>query len=343
LVLKLALENGPSGYGECLARTYVTGESAASVYSWFEAQGAAFLAGLDFSDVGAFREFLLAPDNGLLEGPTRCLIELALLDAYGRAFAVAPSELFGRAQRECCVYAGVIGGMSGLIRRQLLGRMKEGGLRYLKVKVGFGKADCEALRDCRETFGDEVVIGLDANSAWTARTSLERLHELAAFAPGFVEQPVARDDHEALAEVTRDSPIPVVLDETVCTVADAEVAAYRRLGHGFNVRLSKVGGFANALRIHDVAQRYGLRFHIGSMVGETGILAAAGRHLATMTAPLMLEGSFGDLLLREDLTVPSIRFGPGGIGTGLPGPGLGINVDDRRIAKYQVRRWRFAQ
>jgi L-alanine-DL-glutamate epimerase-like enolase superfamily enzyme len=335
LILKLTLSDGVCGYGECLARIYVTGDSAADVCAWFDRHAAELLRGLVFETPEGFAAFLRNPQNELPPGPAGCLLELALLDAFGKSLKLSARDIFARQTQTCCVYAGVVGKMNGLIRRQILARMQKGGLKYFKVKVGFGKADRDALRDCREIAGGDVTIGLDANSAWAPEEALDRLADLAEFRPAFVEQPVRREDTNGLHEVARQSSIPVILDESVCTPEEAEMAVRCRLGHGFSLRLSKMGGLARTLLIHDLARAAGLRCHMGAMVGETGILAAAGRHLATMTKPEFLEGSFGDLLLREDLTVPSVRFGKEGRGPAIEGYGLGVEVDPKRIEKYR--------
>ena len=78
-------------------------------------------------------------------------------------------------------------------------------------------------------------------------------------------------------------------------------------------------------------------------MGETSILAAAGRHLALHLGDLrFVEGSFGSLLLGQDIASPSIKFGHGGWGAALAGPGLGANVLPERLSALATRRWSLA-
>ena len=76
---------------------------------------------------------------------------------------------------------------------------------------------------------------------------------------------------------------------------------------------------------------------VGSQVGETAILSAAGRHLAaTLEEVAFTEGSYGTLLLTEDVSADPVRFGHGGRAPLLGGPGLGIRVLEEKVRKYAV-------
>jgi muconate cycloisomerase len=77
---------------------------------------------------------------------------------------------------------------------------------------------------------------------------------------------------------------------------------------------------------------------VGSQVGETAILSAAGRHLAaTLPDVAFVEGSYGSLLLSEDVSADAIRFGHGGEARVLTGPGLGVRVVEARLRKHARR------
>lgn len=84
-----------------------------------------------------------------------------------------------------------------------------------------------------------------------------------------------------------------------------------------------------------MARRGGLRCQIGCQVGETGILSAAGRHLAGWFADLLyLEGSFGTWVLQEEIVEEDIRFGRGGHAPPLLGNGLGVHVKQEAVERY---------
>jgi muconate cycloisomerase len=131
--------------------------------------------------------------------------------------------------------------------------------------------------------------------------------------------------------------VPVVADETLCSLDDARVLIDRRGCDVFNIRISKCGGLVNAARLHDLAAAAGLRCQLGAQVGETGILSAAGRHYATRRDGLLwFEGSYGAILLEEDLTAPDITVGHGGRAPALRSPGLGVAPVPERLERYRT-------
>jgi muconate cycloisomerase len=101
-----------------------------------------------------------------------------------------------------------------------------------------------------------------------------------------------------------------------------------------NIRLSKCGGLLTSQRILADAHGRGIPCQMGAQVGESGILTAAGRAFACAYPELLYrEGAAGRFLLEEDLTVEETSFGPGGMAPALRGPGLGVTVDEERLAR----------
>jgi len=123
-------------------------------------------------------------------------------------------------------------------------------------------------------------------------------------------------------------------DESLLTARDAEaLAAEPRVW--WNIRMSKNGGFLPALSLCRQAAERGIPFAVGSMVGESGILAAAMRRLLEAAPrPRFVEGNYGRFFLKDDLTRPSPRFGYGGRMRPLPGAGLGVEVDEKKLHRY---------
>ena len=141
----------------------------------------------------------------------------------------------------------------------------------------------------------------------------------------------------ALAQLRKQVNVPVMLDESLCGMADAERAAAGGLCDRFNLRLSKCGGFLPTLRLAQFAHRHGVGCQLGCQVGETAILSAAGRHFAAGVADLTaVEGSFDRHLVREPLSRAGLTFGRGGLAPALSGPGLGVAIDPAAVARVTV-------
>jgi muconate cycloisomerase len=101
-----------------------------------------------------------------------------------------------------------------------------------------------------------------------------------------------------------------------------------------NIRLSKCGGFRNSLKLIDYLRANGIRFQIGCHLGESGILSAAGRVLGLLCSDAVYyDGSYDEFMLKENITLENVTFGPGGKATALKGPGLGVEVNPQSLAR----------
>ena len=130
-----------------------------------------------------------------------------------------------------------------------------------------------------------------------------------------------------------------MLDESLCGYPDAVAALKETTADMFNVRLSKCGGILPALRIIGLAQRSGLGLQLGCHPGETAMLSAAGRHVASRVAGLSwVEGSYDRHILKANVTREDITFGYGGWAPPLGGPGSDIQVDPRALERMVTQR-----
>ena len=124
----------------------------------------------------------------------------------------------------------------------------------------------------------------------------------------------------------------VIVDESLCSLDDAHRLAAARACNGFNIRVSKCGGLLHSFQVARVARDHGLVCMVGAQVGESGILSAAGRHLAAAIPDVMfVEGSAGRLLLKEDLTMENVLPGQGRLGSHVPRSGPGCARPTRTV------------
>jgi muconate cycloisomerase len=217
--------------------------------------------------------------------------------------------------------------------------MRLGGFRQCKIKVGsHGQNDVQRLRRFRRILGRRMDLRIDANEAWTADAVVDRIRELEPFGVTAVEQPVPHADVHVLSHARRRIHTPIVLDESICSRADAERAIAEGSCDLFNIRLSKCGGLLPSLDLAALASAHGLGFQLGCQVGETGILSAAGRAFACSVKGIRyLEGSYDMWLVKERLTRENLTFGWGGVAPRLTGPGLGVTVDANRLLRITLR------
>lgn len=277
----------------------------------------------------------------------RCAIEIAVLDAVCRRTDVPLSHVTTllpeteplRQQVAEVRYSGMITAESPAMQLHSALKQRVYGFRQIKVKVGVpGMDDASVLRRIRRIVGPRVELRIDANEAWSCEELLDRLGPLSALSLSCVEQPVPNSEVGGLASVRSQLRVPVMLDESMCSEADARQAIENGLCDAFNIRLSKCGGFLPSLRIAALARRAGLGYQLGCQVGETGILSAAGRHFATSVGGLSaVEGSYDRHLVGERLTDQDVTFGYGGRAPALAGPGLGVQVDLQALQRVTCR------
>jgi len=123
-----------------------------------------------------------------------------------------------------------------------------------------------------------------------------------------------------------------MLDESLCCREDAQRAIVGGTCDLFNLRISKCGGLLACVRLAAFAHDHNLGYQLGCLVGETGILSAAGRQFACSIANLRyLEGSYDRFLVRDSLTAENLTFRYAGRAPALTGHGLGITVQEERV------------
>jgi L-alanine-DL-glutamate epimerase-like enolase superfamily enzyme len=351
VIVRCVLGDGTVGYGEGVPRDYVTGET---VDSSIRSLAAAALPKqltpcTTFADAIEVATRLAIPtsDHRAIGGnAARCAVELSVLDAFGRAFgenllavvrAVAPGLY---EPKESVGYSGIVTSARGLKLRLVSLGYRWFGFRQIKVKVGLlGHDDAQRLKIVRRRVGPNVDLRVDANEAWTPDEAAARIDELEPFGITSVEQPLRHEDAASLPALRKRVRVPIMLDESLCGMSDAEAAVATGSCDLFNLRLSKCGGFIPTLRLAEYAAAHGLGYQLGCQVGETAILSAAGRMFACGVKDIRsLEGSYDRHLVRESLSKDDITFGRGGTAPMLAGCGVGVRIDDAKLHAVTVRK-----
>ncbi|WP_204141038.1 mandelate racemase/muconate lactonizing enzyme family protein [Halomicronema sp. CCY15110] len=343
IVVRLRAEDGTVGYGEAVARPYVTGETVAGCLQFMErtlwpaVQATDYVPWAGQEEIAWLGSLTLPAEANETSGVvawhgSRCGFELALVDCLLKAAGVSLGELLP--PRHPVTYSGVITASSveGAVKHAK--RFKQFGLPYLKVKIT-GEADQERLAAIRAAVGPAVSLRVDGNGAYSVEGAIATCEALAEFHIDSAEQMIPRGDPQALATVQAATAISQMADESLITLADAQTLIAAKACRGFNLRLAKCGGLGPTLAIAELAQAAGIAVQVGCQVGETAILSAAGRHLAAYLPEISFcEGSYGSLLLREDLSRRPIHFGHRGLAKPLKGPGLGVEIQDALLEKY---------
>ncbi|MDB5046416.1 MAG: O-succinylbenzoate synthase [Deinococcus sp.] len=208
----------------------------------------------------------------------RAMVEMAAWDLWARMLDVPLGTLLGGRKTE--VEVGVSLGIQpdeaatvDVVRRHV-----EQGYRRIKLKIKPGW-DIQPVRATREAFPD-IRLTVDANSAYTLADT-GRLRALDAFGLTYIEQPLAWDDLVDHATLQARLTTPLCLDESITSAQDTRKGLALGAGGVINVKVSRVGGHAEARRIHDISQAFGAPVWCGGML-ESGVGRAHNIHISTL-------------------------------------------------------------
>lgn len=282
ILLLRAVAAGPDGeaegWGECVALSdplysseYV--DASVDVLRRFMIPALLAAADLDGPSVGA----VLEPFKG--HWMSKAAVEMAVLDAElrasGRSFARELGAVRNRVP--CGVSVGIHDSLPALLET-VTGYLEAGYVRIkLKIQPGW---DLAPVRTVREQFGDDLLIQVDANTAYTL-TDAQHLARLDEFGLLLIEQPLPEEDvlgHAALAKLVK---TPICLDESITSARTAAAAIALGACSIINVKPGRVGGYLEARRIHDVCAANGVAVWCGGML-ETGLGRAANIALAAL-------------------------------------------------------------
>jgi len=322
---------GAEGWGECVAM----GDPG---YSAEYVEGAADvlrrhllwrLGGPDPLPAAADVAARLAPVKG--HPMAKAAIEAAVLDAECRAAGRSLAARLGatRSRVTAGVAVGVTGSVAALVEE--VDRRVAEGYRRVKLKVRPGW-DVEPVAAVRAAHPD-LALQVDANGSYAAAPG--RVLALDGFGLLLIEQPLADDDLVGHAELAVRVRTPLCLDESITSAAAARAALALGACRVINIKAGRVGGYLEAVRVHDVCRERGVAVWCGGML-ETGVGRAANLALAALDA-FSLPGdlSASDRFYAEDLTEP-IRLNDDGTIDVPTGPGSGAEINPRRLAASTV-------
>jgi len=282
VLIVLQDEAGYQGFGEVLARSYVTGETTEEV----------FAAGPALADVCIGRRFgtqqelvgylTVQLESGGWQPALLGGFEAALINLFEQTVTWDFASMLGRRRTTppgSCFTIGFEATVRELRHRAMMARVSAA--TVVKVKVG-GADDARRLGVLSEHLGKTVPLRLDANGSLSLEQAVALLAECRGLPIQSLEQPFdAREPDLAdkLRALHAQTAVPLVADESVCTPADAATWVAYGGYQVFNVRVGKCGGLLACARIMQAARAAGVCLVAGSMVGESGVLTHASEVL----------------------------------------------------------------
>jgi o-succinylbenzoate synthase len=213
----------------------------------------------------------------------------------------------------------------------------ESGYPRVKLKIAPGW-DVEPVRAVREAFGDDLLLHVDANGAYSA-DQIPVLRELDEFGLTMIEQPFAPRAFTTSAQFQREVSTPVCLDESIDSLDDLRTAQALGAGRVLNVKVSRMGGLSAAVAAHDLAVEFGWPAWVGGM-HEFGVGRAANVALSSLPGfSLPSDVSASEKYYARDVTTPVTATD--GVVRVSTDPGLGVVVDEEFLRENRVRHEEF--
>ena len=262
--------------------------------------------------------------------------ELACIELTCRRRGIALYDYVGGAVLDRVQFNGWVGELPPDDAAAEAKRWQDAGFKSVKIKVGSGVAkDSDRVAAVRDAVGTDMKLRMDANQQCDVTQALELCRAVKSCDMQLFEQPTPKDDLEGLAQVRREGGLPIMADESISDhaslirVIKAECADFVKFG------IKQAGGLLPSMRMLATAEAAGLPVVLGH---------GFGLDLSTM-AEIMLGATSRNIVpglecvgpLKVVDTVATTRLDIGSGSLDLPsGPGLGIELDDEKLARYSV-------
>jgi O-succinylbenzoate synthase len=334
-ILLVEIESdGLTGWGECIAgeHPYFSEECIDAAWMVTEMELAPRLAGRELRGGGSCPELFRQVRGNRM---AKAALENAVWDLEAQKKRVPLAELLGgtRSRIACGVSIGIQPSSAALMDK--IAEELEAGYQRIKVKCkpGWDTAIFEQIRNQ----WPHIRLSCDANSAYRV-VDIERIVEWDRFDLMMIEQPLWHDDFYFHSMLQKRLETPICLDESIRNRRDALAAIDMDSCRVINVKVGRVGGFSEAIAVHNAAAERGIPVWCGGML-ETGIGRAHNIALASLqNFSLPGDVSASARYWVEDIVEPEVTVSSQGEIAVPTGPGAGFTVRRERIDALTVRR-----
>lgn len=337
LLIELQSE-GLSAWGECVAgeHPFFSDEMIDTAWLITEQELAPRLVGRDIESGRAVPDLLLQVRGHRM---AKAALENAVWDLEAQVKNVPLAKLLGGTRDT--IASGVSIGMQPTLEQQLAKVETEVAAGYQRIKLkcqpGYDSAMFAAVR---ERWPD-ILLSCDANSAYQL-SDADHIRSWDQFRLLMIEQPLWYDDFYFHAELQKQITTPICLDECIRNRRDAQAALELGSGKILNIKVGRVGGFTEAVAIHDIAQQHGVPVWCGGML-ESGIGRAHNIALSSLpNFSLPGDVSASRRYWSEDIIEPEVTVSAAGEIRVPTAHGRGFAVRCDRVDALTVRQRRIS-
>lgn len=335
VLVKIVTDYDVVGWGESSPSKRVTGESAETVINALDKLAPKLIGSCPLRIELNMEKM----DLSVKENPAaKAAVDIALYDVLGKTGNKPLFMLLGGYRSEVMTDI-TLGIKSPKEMAKDASRAVKEGFKALKVKVGVNPSeDVERVKMVREAAGSAVELRVDANQGWTLKQAMDVLTKIAKYDVEFIEQPVPAENVKGLANIRKNSSIPVMADESVHSPADALRLIQAEAVDMINIKLMKSGGIHEARKIAEVAEAAAVPCMIGCM-GESELGIAAAVHLVAAIKNIQYADLDSDLLLKDKIAGDGLKV-ENSLRLLPKLPGLGVKEIDQKRLGTPIRVYR---
>lgn len=336
VILRLTSEDGNEGFGEASPWSVFTGTPEAT-YAALNRYIRPLVVGEKVGDRAAIMSRAAYAVAHCTEA--KAALESALLDLSGRITGLPVWSLLGGKCRDTIPLSCSIANPEFSQDIDLLARLRDDGVRIVKLKTGFKDHAFDIMRlEYLTQNYPEFSVRVDYNQGLSIDDAPAQVRDVAQFNPDFIEQPVRAHHYGMMSKLRGMIDIPLLADESVFGPEDMERAAREGICDGVSVKIMKSGGLTRGQTVARIAAAHGLSAYGGDMF-EAGLAHLAGTHMIAATPEITLGCEFyqASYFLGEDILEEPFLVKNGKVV--VPDtPGLGGRPDLNKLNHYAVTR-----
>ncbi|MEO0944268.1 MAG: enolase C-terminal domain-like protein [Pseudomonadota bacterium] len=332
IVLRLTSEDGTAGFGEASPWSVFTGSPEAS-FAALDRYIRPHVVGRSIAERTAITQDAARAVAHCTEA--KAALESALLDLEGRILGQPVHALLGGKTCDTIPLSVSIANPDWAQDETLLSRLREDGVRIVKLKTGFAGHKFDMVRLERlATDWPEMAVRVDYNQGLAPENAIAQVKEVASMKPDFIEQPVAAPLYDLMAEIKHSIDVPLLADESVFGPDEMTRAIRENICDGVSVKVMKSGGLIRAQEVARIAASADLTAYGGDMF-EAGLAHLAGAHMIAATPEITLGCEFyqARYFLHEDILETPFPCDGGHVQIS-DAPGLGIRPDIAKLNHY---------
>ena len=333
VLVRVHTADGVVGVAEAPPRPFTYGETQDGVIAVIEKIFAPQVVGLTLLE----RETMASRLARTVANPVaKAAIDMAVWDALGRTLGLSVTELLGGYTDRMRV-SHMLGFDEPAAMVAEAERMRaEYGITTFKVKVGRRPSalDTDVVRALREGLGESVELYVDGNRGWSPSEAARALREMSDLGLSFAEELCPADDVLGRRWLVGQCDVPFIADESAATPAEVTREILAGAATAISIKTARTG-FTQSQRIHHLCEGLGVEVVMGNQIdGQLGSVCTVAFGAAYESTSRRAGELSNFLDMSDDLLTEPLQIRDGRLAV-RPGPGLGVEVDPDKLARYR--------